>query len=703
MFTGSTQMTVHNLEGVLALKKLGFKRSVLSRELSLEEIEYICKNSDMEIEVFAHGALCISYSGQCLFSSMIGGRSGNRGKCAQTCRLPFELLEEKACSSLQDYTQKTSLSKIDNGYLLSTRDLCSLEYLPQLINAGVSSLKIEGRMKPPEYVATVTRIYKKYIDLAYKYINKEIDSYTISEKDKLDLLQVFNRGGFNLGHLDKNENRNLVYKKKPNNMGLFLGRVQKYNKNKGIISSKLSTSLQIGDTITFEHENSKYKVSELMQNGKNFPKLEQGSIASFGRMKGNIKLNDIIYKISDNELFSIAKQSFSKEHKKIALNCTIKFSIGHSIEVNVFAPLFNIETNFKYDYIPNRAQNRPITTQNIISQFNKTLDTCFEFAKIDICLNDKLFVPVSVLNDIRRFSIKNMQDKIISSFKRFSNYNFKQSISNYQRQKISIALLLNIIHEDFDYLSLENVDKIYIPLKYFGNKKYDIVLKNICNKFNTYIYLPNIIRKNYSNFAKSIIKTCITHNLIKGIVISNIANLELIKSMNLENIDLVGNYTLNTYNSITSTSLLNLNIKTVTISPELDSTAISNFCQNSSCNKELIVYGNIPVMTMNYCPLGKSNKCYKNCDRKCNIDTKYYLKDRMGLFFRIIPDNTQTISTIYNSKITSIEHTLFNINSARIDVLDENIEEINTIIATVLSGKRLEGNSYTNGNLKRPV
>ena len=147
---GSTQMSVHNLEGVLQLQKLGFSRVVLSRELHIKEIETICKNANIEIETFIHGALCISYSGQCLFSSMIGGRSGNRGKCAQPCRLPYELLEDDIC--------------IDKGYLLSPRDLCGLEFLPQLIKAGVSSLKIEGRMKTPEYVATVTRIYRKYID-----------------------------------------------------------------------------------------------------------------------------------------------------------------------------------------------------------------------------------------------------------------------------------------------------------------------------------------------------------------------------------------------------------------------------------------------------------------------------------------------------------------------------------------------------------
>ena len=151
----STQMTIHNLEGVQQAEKLGFSRVILSRELSLDEINYICRNSNIEIESFVHGALCISYSGQCLFSSMIGGRSANRGKCAQACRLPYELLEDN----------KTT---IDRGFLLSPRDLCGLDYLKELISSGLSSLKIEGRLKSPEYVATVTKIYRKYIDLYYK-------------------------------------------------------------------------------------------------------------------------------------------------------------------------------------------------------------------------------------------------------------------------------------------------------------------------------------------------------------------------------------------------------------------------------------------------------------------------------------------------------------------------------------------------------
>ena len=159
----STQMTVHNLTGVNQLASLGFSRVVLSRELSLDEIKYIKNNTNTELEVFIHGALCISYSGQCLLSSMIGGRSGNRGLCAQPCRLPFELIEKDINN------QKEIL--LDKGYLLSPRDNCAIEFLPELIKYGVNSFKIEGRMKTPTYVGTVTRIYRKYIDLVLKNIN----------------------------------------------------------------------------------------------------------------------------------------------------------------------------------------------------------------------------------------------------------------------------------------------------------------------------------------------------------------------------------------------------------------------------------------------------------------------------------------------------------------------------------------------------
>lgn len=686
----STQMTVHNLEGVQLLQKLGFKRAVLSRELSFEEIEYICKNTVMEIEVFVHGALCVSYSGQCLFSSMIGCRSGNRGKCAGTCRLPYELLEE---------ISPNTTKKIDNGYLLSTRDICGLEYLPKLIKAGVTSFKIEGRMKSPEYVATVTRIYRKYIDLA---INKS-SSYKIDDADRHDLMQVYNRGGFSNGHLDSSENKGLVFKEKQNNMGIYLGKVKKYNANKGHITCKLEESVNLGDSISFEKENTKYTISELMKDNSNIKQANIDESVTLGRMKGNIHTGDKIYKISSKSLSEIAINSYSKENIKTKLSCQITIKEKRPIFISISSLDFNVNADFEYNYISQSSQNQPLTKEKIINQFNKTLDTPFEFVDFTIDLDNNLFLPISIINDIRRTSIKNIEEKIIKSFKRiYINIPCLTNEDTFNSSKsIGISLLLNILNLEFDYNSLHDVDKLYIPLKYFGNNKYFDLLKQLSNKFNLYIYMPNIVRKNYIPISKKIIENSLNSFNLKGIVISNISQLQLVD--NSINLDIIGNYTLNVYNSFSSALLNSLKINTLTISPELNEKAIIDVCLKTTSSKELIVYGNIPLMTMNYCLLGNTNKCYKDCKKKCLSKSKFYLKDRMNIKFRVIPDNCQTLNTIYNSKTTSIEYSQFNLDFARIDILDETIDEINNIIGIVKSGQRLEGINYTNGNLFRDM
>lgn len=690
----STQMTIHNLEGAIQAQKLGFKRVVLSRELSISEIKYICKNSKIDIECFAHGALCISYSGQCLFSSLVGGRSGNRGKCAQPCRLPYELIDDQE-------------KVLDKGYLLSTRDLCSLENLPKLINAGVKSLKIEGRMKSPEYVATVTRIYRKYIDLAYKYIKNEIDEYKIDSNDIKELMQVFNRGGFSSGHLQNEENRDLVFKEKPNNMGLYLGKVIKFNSKKGLVTCKLKNNISIGDSISFEKENSKYTISELMNKDfHNIKSSEKDFIVTFGRMKGNININDKIYKISEKELSNKAIQSFSKEFIKIPLICDLKIKKGQNILLKIDCPTNNKHLDFEYDYLPEESKSSPISREKIINQFSKTQDTCFEFKNINIDLEDNVFMPVSILNDIRRIAILKIQELIINSFYRKSNDIKLQERNivntNTNNNDMKMSLLLNNLSLDFNYsnLSISSIDKLYIPLEYFENKKYSSLLSKMCNKFNLYIYLPLIMRNNYY-FDINRFKTILQEFNIKGIVLSHLSNITLLSELDFSNLDLVANYTFNVYNSYTNDVLQKLNISTSTISPELDKTAITHLCSYSMINKELIVYGNTPLMTTNYCLLGKSNKCYSSCTNNCLSNNKYYIKDRLGLKFRIIPK--KGITTIYNSKTLSIEYSDFNINSIRIDILDESIDEINNIISSVKNNKKLEGKNYTNGNLNREI
>lgn len=608
---GSTQMTIHNLNGALKLQELGFKRVVLSRELSLTEIEYICKNTSIEIECFVHGALCISYSGQCLFSSMLGGRSGNRGKCAGPCRLPYKLIENDKA--------------IDSGYLLNTRDLCGLEFLPQLINAGVDCLKIEGRMKSPEYVATVTNIYRKYIDLAYSK-----NDFNINIEDKKTLLQAFNRGNFSSGHLDSSENRNLVFKKKPNNMGLFIGIIQKYNPNKGHITLKIQEKLNIGDTISVGNENGSYKISELMNKNTNLKETQVGQTVTIGRMKGNIKVGDKVYRLSSKELTTIAKESYKKEVKKTALNCTVSIKKNTPISINIKSYTKNgiyknLDISCKLDYIPEFAQNRPLDKATIIKQISKTTDTPYYFKNINIDLDKNLFLPkISILNELRRTALSNVENFAISKIHRqlpesFVDYISKETDSttlnnmrNFNNTKINsnatpkVSLLLNVLHSDWNYNKLENIDSIYIPLKYFTSKKYSPVLKIISKKFDTYIYMPTIIKSNYENLFLANAEEAVEKYNIQGFVISNIGNLNLLHSL-FNNLDeyykVIANYTFNVYNSETVLELKKLGISSFTLSPELDKQTITSLCNYNYLQKELIVYGKVPLLNINYCLL----------------------------------------------------------------------------------------------------
>lgn len=707
----STQITVHNLNGALELENLGFKRVVLSRELSTNEIEYICKNTNIEVECFAHGALCISYSGQCLFSSMIGGRSGNRGKCAQPCRLPYELLEND--------------KKINSGYLLSTRDLCGLDYIPFFAKAGVSCLKIEGRMKSSEYVATVTRIYRKYIDLALSN-----EPYQVDEKDRKELMQVFNRGMSSSGHLDDEPNRKLVYKEKPNNMGLYLGIVQKYNKAKGYITLKLREPVEVGDTVSLQNETGSYTISELMENGKNISQTKIGQTVTIGRMKGNINVGDKIYKMSSKQLSIKAKESYQKENRKIPLNCHITIHKNEPISIQVTTansvPIYkNLNICCKLDYIPLEAKNKSLEKQTVIKQISKTSSTPYEFKNIEIDLEENTFLPkLSILNELRRTALENVENYALEnihrhctvkiSSKEISEDETLSNMRNYIKNNTKItkthipkiSVLLTELNLAFDYSKLEGIDNLYIPLKFFTNRKYAPILALLSQKFDTYIYMPTIIKANYKNLFYANSETAVKKYNIKGFVISNICNIRLLNDLFTDLnkcFKLIANYTFNVFNTDTVLELKKLGISKFTISPELDKETVSCLCDYRYLQKELIVYGRIPLLNMNYCLLGETDKCYPTCKAKCTSNSSYYLKDRLNMKFRIIPDNIQTVTTIYNSKITSISPKDFDIDFARIDVLDESVNEINNIINYVKAGKRLEGKEYTNGNLNRGI
>lgn len=701
----STQMTVHNLQGVLKLEKLGFDRVVLSRELSCEEIEYICKNCKVEIETFIHGALCICYSGQCLFSSVVGGRSGNRGKCAGPCRLPYELISENA----ETHERKS----IDKGYLLSTKDLCGIAYLPRLVQAGVKCFKIEGRMKSPEYVATVTRIYRKYIDMVLNNYD-----FIIDEKDINDLMQVFNRGGFSDGHLDSKHNRNLIFPKKPSNMGIYLGTIKKYNSNKGHITLQLEEDLELGDSISVSNEASKYLVSELMIKNVNQKKVSANTEVTIGRMKGNIKVGDKVYRISSKALSDFAKASYDNcENKKIPLNCTvtIKKNTPISMEIStnkntcyneLYSSIYVKEIS---NMIPIDALKTPISVERVVKQISKTTNTPFSFENITVLLDDGLYVPsISTLNELRRTALEKVEQEILSRAKRTLldlSKKSKESITytpNVKNPEISV--LFRQLELDFDYTKLdkEKITNIYVSLELFISKKYSKIISYFSDNYNLYIYVPSIIKTNYKNIALSTIEQAVMIYNIKGFIVSNIGDFELLKKYS-KDYEFIGNYTLNVFNNNTMEEYRKLGLSRITLSRELNQELIKEMLANANINTEMIVYGNLPLMASSYCFLGETNKCYPDCGTNCKKNNKYYLKDRLGFNFRVVPNSIETVTLICNSKTLSVSTKDLPVNFVRLDILDESINEINEAVDKAYNREKLEGLQYTNGNLYREV
>ena len=762
----STQMTIHNLHGVKELEELGFKRAVLSRELSLDEIQYICKNTNIEIETFIHGALCISYSGQCLFSSSIGARSGNRGKCAQPCRLPYKLFstnnqkqklnQNKSdtnnsinCNNNSNYNNHNNCNNnsndicLDSGYLLSPRDLCGLNYIPQLINAGVSCLKIEGRMKSPEYVATVTKIYRKYIDLAYSQ-----KDYIIDQNDIDELMQVFNRGGFSSANFESTPNRNYVFKEKPNNIGIYIGNISKLNKEKGLVRLTLKNNVQIGDKISFEKEEHKYTISELMCNNNNLREANTGDTVVIGRMKGNLHLGDKVYKLTDAVKSKKIDEFIQKENKKIPLSAHIIVKKGVPLSLEVTScdkengNYFSMSAKSVIDILPIDAITNPISEDRIKEQLCKTTNSQFEFKYIKVDLDDNTYVPkISYINQLRRECLEKLEEQAIQRFSRNKknivlssiNSNINDIAQNNSNKSIiiqnnlcknniiqnnsdisvtgsnitnnensKICLLLNELDLDYDYSKISNVDNIYVPLKYFKNKQYWEIIKTLSRNNNLYIYLPTVLKDNFRNFYFNDIDAIIKKYKIKGLICSNLSCINYFSNLKGK-LDLVANYTFNVFNNYTINELAEIGIKRVVLSPELDESNLKNITNNSIIPTEVLVYGKLVLMNIGYCLLGSSNLCYPRCDMKCKENSKFYLKDRLNMNFRLIPDSIQTISTLYNSKINSISYSNIKPNFVRISILDENIDEINEIIKCVKNDKPFTGSNFTKGNFNKTV
>ena len=382
----STQMHVHNLEGVRTAKKLGFKRVVLARESTLDFISQACKEG-IEIETFVHGAICVSYSGQCLMSSVGKNRSANKGMCAQCCRLRYEILD--------DDNNKINTK---TNYPLSPRDMCLINDIPELIDAGVSSFKIEGRLKSSAYVGYVTRLYRKAID---SYVKQGI-KYQITDNELINLKVLFNRN-FTDDYL---YNRNNIFgQSTPNHLGIEIGNAFKYDKE--FVYIKLKHKLNQFDGIRINDfgciVNMLYKDGLL---------VNHGDVNDVVAIKADSKQIGKVYKTLDYEF---ENEINSTPDKKIPLNINVKLIPNEKVMAHLQTN--NESFNYISEFIPEIAKNSPLTEESICNQFSKLNDTVYYAEHINIETNNA-FLPIKSINEIRRQSIEAFNNYRLNSFER---------------------------------------------------------------------------------------------------------------------------------------------------------------------------------------------------------------------------------------------------------------------------------------------
>ena len=663
----STQMVAHSLEDVKYLESVGFDRVVLAREVTVEEIKYICDNCKADIEVFVHGALCVCYSGQCLMSSMIGNRSGNRGRCAQPCRQRYELIDV--------YTGEVVNSNGD--YLLSPRDLNAIEEIDKVIDAGVHSLKIEGRMKRPEYVATVIDGYRKTID-EYLATNK----LNVSDETINDLYTIFNRR-FTKGLLLGDVGKDMMNSQLPNNQGLYVGTVVDYNKKAKRLKIKLANTLKKGDGINLGGGT----IGRIIKNGNIETIGYKGETIELDFV-GEARKGQIVFKTSDSELMDRVQATFTqdKEFVKNIIDAKITIKLGQK-PILTLKDRHSNEATIEGDKIVEEAMKVALSKEKVETQLRKLGNTPYELDLLEIELDDNVSLPISLLNQMRRDCIELLDKERVS----IKNRKYKNKIVKYKpvlynrnkQQEISVKVK-NL--EQLESALECGVDRIYYEDTNTIDKAMSLAMKY--NKKVIYS-APRIIRnKEYNHLAKA------NNAGVESVQVGNYGSIDYFKDKKL-NID----YYLNAFNSETINYYKEIGADTLCISQELNINEIKETIKYTDINIESVVYGYTPLMITEYCPMGVIVRDCKKDKRvaKCK-ESIYALRNSKGDEFRVSQD-IFCRSTIYNSNVTCMLDNLYELHEIGINVLrlDFTLEDKGTVKEVIEAYQEVLSNDYKLG------
>lgn len=596
----STQMHIHNLDGASFMKKLGVKRVVLARETSISKIKEIKEKTNIDIEIFIHGALCVSYSGQCLMSSLIGNRSGNRGTCAGSCRQSYSIVDENNNIIL------------NNKYPLSMKDLCSLENLKTLLDIGVTSLKIEGRMKSSSYVYTVVKLYRLAIDSYYKNNNIYID-----EKELYNLKKIFNRE-FTKGFLFDEENNKVINMKRPNHQGVEIGKVINYKNN--VATIKLNDEININDGLRIVGKKDiGVNVNNFYINSKLVKTAKKGDIITI-KVNDKVEKDDKVFLTLDSKLNEEINNIISSNQRKVLVKA--KFIAKEDKQITFELTDFINKVVVISENKVTKALNKPIAKEEIKEKLNKIKDTVYKYENLDIEIDDNIFIPLNIINDLKRKAFEELNNKRLYKIP-YKRCEYKRNVKSYPKEK-----LLNIL-----ILKDENID--------FLKKKYDYIYSSN-NIDNTILLLPRVIDKYKENYNKDVLVGDIGYFNKHKVCITDTS--------------------FNVVNSYTVAFLHSLGAERVTLSYELTKKQIEILINayeeryKAHPNLELVVEGYEEVMISKF----SLNKYFNN--------DKLYLKDRFNNLYKIKEkDNLMIIYNYKKRKDFNLSYYDIGINSLRIN------------------------------------
>ncbi|MDY3902716.1 U32 family peptidase [Peptoniphilus sp.] len=593
----STQMAINNFYGAKFLKNMGFSRVVLARETPIFELEKI-KILDIDVETFIHGALCVCYSGECLMSSMIGGKSGNRGECAQACRKSYEIL---------DFNENKIGKRL---YYISPKDLNTLDDVAKIIKSGGYSLKIEGRMKNPEYVYTVVSSYKKSLE----------DKLTL--EDKKDTEQVFNRG-FTKGLFNGDFGNNFISSDRPDNRGVEVGKVIEVTKN--LAKVIFDEDIYQGDGIEFSSSGGRFG----MRSAKFYPAKIPHEISLLKKPILNSKINRTYSK----KLYEKVDEKIESFDYKRNLDVNLKIKIGEKPTIKVISG--DYRAFYELDKIVEIAKKSGLNRERVVENISKTGDSIFKVKNISMDLDENAFLSISAINELRREAIGILESKILKdSVDRVEvQCNLENKKIENKDKKSKIKVFFNKF-KDLEKSNLKNIDEIIIRAK---------DLKKFSEKYNREVSI--YLDKFYSyDELESLREYVLKNENVKGIWINNLSEYYIFKD---DDIKINGDIGLNVFNKLSLDFFKNLGFNSITLSPELNSGQIQKIIINSDAEINVISYGRVPVMTMKHCPFSVIKNCVdeRNCP-SCKFKN-YLLRDEKSVGFEVLRQNTFT--EIFNS------------------------------------------------------